>query len=111
LSEKAARLMVAHLGTDLRTHANELEKLATFTAQTKEISEADVEQVVGVSRTHNVFELTKAISMGNKPRATEVVLRMLEHEKHQSQFHFVMITSNHMQLIIALDIIVRTALI
>jgi DNA polymerase-3 subunit delta len=105
LSEPAARLLVAHLGTDLRTHANELEKLITFSAGSDTITEQDIEQVVGVSRTFNVFELTKAIGLGQKVRATEIALRMLAADKDQRQYIFVMIARYVEQLIVAREML------
>ena len=101
LSAGAARLIVAHLGTSLRTHANELEKLLTYTSGRKEIAEKDVEQVVGVSREHNVFELTKAIGANNKGLAATIALRMLEADKDQRQLLFVMLARFIEQLTIA----------
>jgi len=105
LSEPAARLLIAHLGTDLRTHANELEKLITFRAGSDTITEQDVEQVVGISRTFNIFELTKAIGSGQKVRATEIALRMLAEDKDQRQYMFVMIARYLEQLIVAREML------
>jgi DNA polymerase-3 subunit delta len=107
LADQAARLMVGHLGTSLRTHANELEKLMTFTAERAEITEKDVEEVVGVSRSFNVFELTKAIGTGDKARCAEIILRMLAHDKDQRQLLFVMIARYFEQLIITQEMLIR----
>jgi DNA polymerase-3 subunit delta len=101
LSEGAARLLVGHLGTSLRSHANELEKLITYTSGRTEITEQDVEQVVGASRDHNVFELTKAIGQGNKKLALTIALRMLAADKDQIHVLFVMISRYLEQLTIA----------
>jgi DNA polymerase-3 subunit delta len=101
LSPDAARLMVAHLGTSLRAHANELEKLATYTSGKKEITGKDVEQIVGASREHNVFELTKAIGANNKSLAATIALRMLEADAGQRQLLFVMLARFIEQLTIA----------
>ena len=107
MSEQAARLMVGHLGTSLRTHANELEKLITFTAGRPEITEQDVEQVVGVSRSFNVFELTKSIGNGDKARSAEIILRMLAQDKDQRQLLFVMIARYFEQLIITQEMLIK----
>lgn len=107
LSDQAARLMVGHLGTSLRTHANELDKLITYTAERAEITEQDVEQVVGVSRSYNVFELTKAIGAGDKAKCTEIVIRMLAQDKDQRQLLFVMIARYLEQLIITQEMLVK----
>ena len=100
ISVEAARLMTAYLGISLRTHANELEKLLSFSTG-GEIGVGDVEQVVGASRENNVFELTKAIGAGNKPLAVSIALRLLDQGKDQRQFLFVMLSRFIEQLIIA----------
>jgi DNA polymerase III subunit delta len=107
LAEQAARLMVGHLGTSLRTHANELEKLMTYTGERAEITEKDVEEVVGVSRAYNVFELTKAIGTGDKAKCAEIILRMLAHDKDQRQLLFVMIARYFEQLIITQEMLMK----
>ena len=104
LAVDAARLLVGYLGTALRLHANEIEKLATFAGERKDISVKDVETVVGASRENNVFELTKAIGAGNKPLATEILLRILSQGKDQRQFLFVMLNRFIEQLIIAREL-------
>ena len=104
LAADAARLLVAYLGNPLRLHANEVEKLATYAGERKDISVKDVEAVVGASRENNVFELTKAIGAGNKPLATEILLRILSQGKDQRQFLFVMLNRFIEQLIIAREL-------
>ncbi len=104
LSSDAGRLLAAYLGTPLRLHANEIEKLATYCGARKEITVKDVEQVVGASRENNVFELTKAIGAGNKPLATEIMLRILGQGKDQRQFLFVMLNRFIEQLLIAREL-------
>ncbi|MFI5202719.1 MAG: DNA polymerase III subunit delta [Candidatus Kapaibacterium sp.] len=104
LPSDAARLMTAYLGTSLRSLANELEKLIIYAGDRKDISSKDVEQVVGASRENNVFELTKAIGAGNKPLAAEITLRMLDQDKDQRQFLFVMLNRFIEQLTIAREL-------
>ncbi|SRR5579883_486795 len=109
LSAEAARLMTAYLGTALRTHANELEKLISFTAGksgagANNITPNDVEQVVGVSRENNVFELTKAIGSGNKVSAVSIALKLLGQGKDQRQFLFIMVARFLEQLTIAREL-------
>ena len=81
LDMNAARLIVESVGTDLRTNASELEKLLTYVGDRPKITEEDVEQAVGISRTFNSFELTKAIGAGNKQKASEIALRMIVEDK------------------------------
>jgi DNA polymerase-3 subunit delta len=107
VSESAARLMIAHLGTSLRVHANELEKLQSFTSGSKEITESDVENVVGVSREFNVFELQKAIGAGQKSAAVRIALGILSAGGDQKQFLFVMLARYVEQLIVARELTAR----
>jgi DNA polymerase III subunit delta len=107
ISEGAARLMVGHLGNDLRTHANELEKLITYIHDRDQITEQDVEQVVGVSRTYNVFELTKLIGQGDKRMAAQTMLKMLAADRDQRHLLFVMLAKYLEQLIIARECLSR----
>lgn len=104
MSEGAARLLVGHLGTSLRAHANEIEKLVTYTSGRTDIREEDVEQVVGASRDHNVFELTKAIGQGNRTLAMTIALRMLAADKEQIHLMFVMLSRYIEQLTIAREL-------
>lgn len=107
LTDQAARLIVGHLGSSLRTHSNELEKLITYVGERQEINEKDVEEVVGVSRSYNVFELTKAIGTGDKAKCAEIILRMLAHDRDQRQLLFVMIARYFEQLIITQEMLLK----
>jgi DNA polymerase-3 subunit delta len=107
LPADAARLMVAHLGTALHAHANELDKLVTYTADKSEITTKDVEQVVGVSHEHNVFELTKAIGAGNKAQTITIAMHLLDAGKDQRQFLFVMLSRFIEQLMVAREMSAR----
>lgn len=81
LATNAAHSLVAHVGTDLRTLASELEKLLAYIGDNQTITAKDVEATVGVSPTYNIFELLKAIGSGNKGYAAEIALRMIEADK------------------------------
>lgn len=107
LSEGAARLLVGHLGTSLRAHANELDKLVTYTWGRDAIRDEDVEQVVGASREHNVFELTKAIGQGNRKLAMTIALRIFAADKGQIHLMFVMLSRYIEQLTIARELAVK----
>lgn len=107
INEKAARLMVGHLGTSLRLHANELEKLIPYLGERTEITEEDVETVVGASRSYNVFELTKAIGNGQKALSTEIALRMMQQDKDARHLLFVMISRYMEQLIVTQEMLMK----
>lgn len=107
LTDSGARLLVGHLGTSLRTHANELEKLITYVGDRQEINDADIETVVGASRAYNVFELTKAIGNANKAQAVEIALRMIAHDKDQRHLLMVMISRYMEQLVITQEMLLK----
>jgi len=101
LETKAAQSLVAHLGTDLRTLASELEKLISYVGESSTIKAGDVEAVVGFSPSDNVFELTKVIGSGSKARAAEMVLRILSADKSARYPMFAVLSKYLEQLIIA----------
>ena len=103
LEMKAAQYLVVHVGTDLRTLASELEKLMAYIGDNDTIKTADVEATVGVSPTYNIFELQNAIGSGNKARAAEIALRMLEADKSARYPMFAFLSKYLEQLAIARD--------
>ena len=76
---EAASLLAESAGTDLGKIAVETEKLLKNLPEgTKEISVADVEKNVGVSRAFSVFELTKCLSFRDAPRALKIAAHIGE---------------------------------
>ena len=70
---EAVRLLVEAAGTDLGKIAVETDKLLkNLPESVKEISAADIEQNVGISRQFSVFELTKALSYKDASTAVKV---------------------------------------
>jgi DNA polymerase-3 subunit delta len=73
MNPEAARLLVEAAGTDLGKIAVETEKLLKNLPEgVKEITPEDIERNVGISRQFSVFELTKALSFKDAPRAVKV---------------------------------------
>jgi DNA polymerase-3 subunit delta len=103
LETKAGQALVAHLGTDLRTLASELEKLISYVGESTLIKASDVEGVVGFSPSDNVFELTKVIGSGSKARAAEMALRILAADKSARYPMFAILSKYLEQLIITRD--------
>lgn len=58
---QAAALMAEYLGTDLSKVANELDKLMLNVPKEREISAADIQNNIGISKDFNVFELNTAL--------------------------------------------------
>lgn len=78
ISLEAIRLLHGKVGSSLRELANELEKLFLFLTDKDRIEVGDVERVVGVSKSYNIFELSDAIGRGDLKKAVEIGHRMLE---------------------------------
>ena len=77
-AESGAAAMLAELaGTDLRTVANEVDKLVTFVGDRKRVTRDDVVQAAGHSRDENPFELQNALAAGDVPRALAIADALL----------------------------------
>ncbi len=70
---QAAALMGEYLGTDLSKINNELEKIQLNIPKEKEITAADIEQNIGISKDFNVFELNTALAKRNAVKAFQIV--------------------------------------
>ena len=76
---EAAMLMAESAGTDLGKIAVETEKLLKNLPEgTKEVSVADVEKNVGVSRQFSIFELTKCLSYRQSAQALKITAHIGE---------------------------------
>lgn len=73
ISPDGAALMSEHAGTDLAKIAVETDKmLKNLPEGTANVTAADIERNVGISRQYSIFELTKELSMKNAPRALKI---------------------------------------
>ena len=70
---QAAALMAEYLGTDLSKIGNELEKLMLNVPKDIEISSADIERNIGISKDFNVFELNAALGKRDVLKAIQIV--------------------------------------
>ncbi len=73
ISQKALVLLVDHIGNDLNRIENEIDKLLLNLAQSRTISEDDIENFVGISKEFNVFELQDAIARKDLPKAIRII--------------------------------------
>ncbi len=69
ISPQANQLLCEYLGNDLKKLVNEVEKIELNLAADKMIDATDVERYVGISKDYNIFELLKALSYVDKPKA------------------------------------------
>ena len=73
ISPDAAALLAEYAGTDLNKISIETEKmLKNLPEGTSEVSAADIEKNVGISRQFSIFELTRELSSKNAPKALRI---------------------------------------
>ncbi len=78
ISRDASELLIMYVGGSLRALDSEIEKITVYVGEKKAINSEDVAAVVGVSKSYNVFELTKAVGDRNLKRSLEILERMME---------------------------------
>jgi DNA polymerase-3 subunit delta len=78
VSRDASELLILNVGGSLRTLDSEIEKIAVYVGEKKNIDGEDVAAVVGVSKGYNVYELTKAVGDRNLKRSLEILERMMD---------------------------------
>ena len=85
---EAAQLLAESAGTDLGKIAVETDKLLKNLPEgVKEVSVADIEKNVGVSRQFSVFELTKCLSYRQAAQALKIAARMGEAPRFALKYH------------------------
>ena len=73
IAPDAAALLAEHAGTDMNKIAIETEKmLKNLPEGTVDVSAADIEKNVGISRQFSIFELTKELSLKNPAKALRI---------------------------------------
>lgn len=73
IAPKALQMLTDHLGCDISKISNELDKLmVSLPAGTVEITDAHIEQNVGISKDYNNFELCNAIAVQDVKRAMNI---------------------------------------
>lgn len=82
ISPDAAALLGEYAGTDLLRIAAETDKLLKNLKEgSKEVSVADIERNVGISRQFSIFELTKSLSAKNAPQSLRIARHLGEEAK------------------------------
>lgn len=75
---EATSLLVENIGNNLFLLDRHLEKLSISIGSRKRIEREDVEELVGVDRLRDVFELTGAVARRDLPRALKVLDQLLK---------------------------------
>jgi DNA polymerase-3 subunit delta len=78
LDADAAEMLATFVGTDLRTLAGELEKLAVYVGEGGRIKVGDVHALVTGTQQARVFDLTDALARQDRPRALALLHELLE---------------------------------
>ena len=86
----AAAALATLAGPDLGRLAQALEQLAIYVAGARAITVTDVEDLVAETREHAIFELTKAIGMGDVPRALALCAKMLRNREPPLRIQFML---------------------
>jgi len=86
----AAAALATLAGPDLGRLAQALEQLAIYVAGARAITVDDVEDLVAETREHAIFELTKAIGMGDVPRALALCANMLRNREPPLRIQFML---------------------
>lgn len=73
IGDKAVQLLTDHTGNDLNVLTGEVKKIMLNLGARKEITEADIEVYVGVSKEFNTFELQKAIAEKDLYKAIRII--------------------------------------
>jgi DNA polymerase-3 subunit delta len=87
----AAAALATLAGPDLGRLAQALEQLAIYVAGERAIGVDDVEDLVAETREHAIFELTKAIGMGDVPRALALTTNMLRNREPPLKIQFMLV--------------------
>ena len=78
ISFPAISLLQSKLGNSLSSIIGQVEKLISFKLDDEEITEEDVEKLVGISRSYNIFQLRDAIGERNKVESLTILRQMIE---------------------------------
>lgn len=78
ISQDAVQFLQTRTGNSLNIVHSEVEKLCIYVGEKNEIGVGDVEDVVGISKQYNIFELQKTIVGRNMNRALEILEHMLD---------------------------------
>ena len=79
---RTAQILAEYLGNDLKKIAGEMEKLFIALPEGGEVSDALIEQHIGISKEYNIFELTNALADKDISRVTRIIQYMRANEKN-----------------------------
>ena len=81
IAPDAAALIAEYSGNDLQPIANELDKLMLLVSAPNAISAQHIEDNLGISKEHNLFELQKALAKRNSSKSFAIASYFAQHPK------------------------------
>ena len=81
INQKATLLLANQLGTNLHKLDDALSKLAVVCPKGSEITPAEIEYNIGISRDYNVFELINAYAENNAEKIVRIAFHLSNNEK------------------------------
>jgi len=79
ISDAAARKLHAHTGNSILKLVNELEKVFLNLGERKDITESDIQMVVGFNRNYTIFNLYDAVGERNINESLTIINHLIEH--------------------------------
>lgn len=95
VSPEACQLMQGYVSRSLREIQNEIDKLFTYVGEKADIGVDDVTQVVGMSRSWNIYELQRAVGARDIARSLEIGQRMTE--AGESSIYIILMLTKYFQ--------------
>lgn len=83
ITPDACELLTAQAGTSLRDLHNEIEKILIYVRDKPKITRDDIMNLIGASKTYNIFELQKAVGLRDLSRSIEIMQRMLAVDRQE----------------------------
>ena len=78
ISREAAHYLFVEVGNNLLDLSGEIEKLLIYTRDRNEVTQDDVEQLIGRSRSDSIFDLLRAITRKNLRYSLEILSKLTE---------------------------------
>jgi DNA polymerase III subunit delta len=104
ISSESIRKLVDLAGSDLQSLANETEKLLIYCSDQKTIPDSAVDDSIGASRHHSIFELTDALGRRDRKKALRLLGNLLASGEN-AQYITAMLARHFRQILIAKELL------
>lgn len=104
ISSESIKKLVDLAGSDLQSLANETEKLLIYCAGQKTIPDSAVDDCIGASRQHSIFELTDALGRRDRKKALRLLGNLLDSGEN-AQVITTMLARHFRQILIAKELL------